>query len=143
MVEEIVPYQEFSRRRKIWWTTESLDELKEDVSVNGFQRPVPLALDPVSFRCILQDGNRRMTCATEMNLMWIPITVVRLSLGLANNYLKVPKFAESFPNLPCPCKLDLRHFGTKKSKTIVFIAKLFEKLIHTLKLLALVCPKHV
>ena len=39
--------------------------------------------------------------------------------------------------------MDLRHFGTKKAKTIVSIAKVSEKLIHVLKLLALVCPKYV
>ena len=53
----------------MWRTVESLDELKEDVRVNGFQSPVTLAVDPVSFRRNLHDGNHRMTCATELNLM--------------------------------------------------------------------------
>ena len=39
--------------------------------------------------------------------------------------------------------LDLRHFGTNKAKIIVSIAKVSEKLIHVLKLLALVYPKHI
>ena len=69
LVKEIVPYQEFNRRRQMWRTVESLDELKEDVRVNGFQSPVTLAVDPVSFRRNLHDGNHRMTCATELNLM--------------------------------------------------------------------------
>ena len=58
--------------------------------------------------------------------MWIPVRVLRLSLGLYNNYLEIPKVPESFPNLLCPWKLDLQHFGTKKDKTIVSIAKVFE-----------------
>ena len=33
---EIVQYQEFHRRKQIWWTAESLDQLKEDVRL-GFQ----------------------------------------------------------------------------------------------------------
>ena len=61
----------------MWRTVESLDELKEDVRVNGFQSPVTLAVDPVSFRRNLHDGNHRMTCATELNLMWIPARVLR------------------------------------------------------------------
>ena len=85
-------------------TAESLDELKEDLKADGFQSHVTLAIDPVSYRCNLHDGNHRMTCATELELMWIPVRVLRPSLGLPNNYLKVPKFPESFPNLPCPRK---------------------------------------
>ena len=73
--------------------------------------------------------------------MWIPVRILRLYLGLANNYLKVPKVPESFPNLPCPCKFGFTTYKTKKAKAIVIIAKVSEKLIHVLKLLALVCPK--
>ena len=50
----------------MWWTAESLDELKEDLRVNGFQSPVTLAIDLVSYRCNLHDGNHRITCATEL-----------------------------------------------------------------------------
>ena len=39
--------------------------------------------------------------------------------------------------------MDLRHFGTKKAKAIVSMAKVSEKLIHVLKLLALVCSKYI
>ena len=84
-----------------------------------------------------------MTRDTKLNLMWIPIEVLRFSLGLSNNYLKVPKVSESFPILSFPRDLDFRHFGTKTAKTIVSIAKLSEKLIAVLKLLALVCPKYI
>ena len=98
----------------MWRTAESLDELKEDVRVNGFQSPVTLAIDPVSFRCNLHDGNHRMTCVTELNVMWIPVRVLRLSLGLANNYLKVPKVPESFPTLPCPCEFGFTAFWNKE-----------------------------
>ena len=126
----------------MWRTVESLIELKEDLRVNGFQSPVTLAIDPVSFRCNLQDGNHRIACPTELNLMWIPVRVLRLSYGLANNYLKVPKIPESFPNLPCPCKFGFTTFRDK-AKTIVSIAKVSEKLTHVLKLLGLVCPKHM
>ena len=73
--------------------------------------------------------------------MWIPVRILRLYLGLANNYLKVPKVPESFPNLPCPCKFGFTTYKTKKAKAIVIIAKVSEKLIHVLKLLALVYPK--
>ena len=52
----------------MWQTAESLGELKEDLKVNGFQRPVTLAIDPVSFRCSLYDGNHRKTCVTQLNL---------------------------------------------------------------------------
>ena len=97
----------------MWRTVESLIELKEDLRVNGFQSPVTLAIDPVSFRCNLQDGNHRIACPTELNLMWIPVRVLRLSYGLANNYLKVPKIPESFPNLPCPCKFGFTTFREK------------------------------
>ena len=37
--------------------------------------------------------------------------------------------------------LDLRHFGTKKAETIVYIAKVSEKCILVLNLLVSVCPK--
>ena len=67
--------------------------------------------------------------------MWIPVRILRLYLGLTNNYLKVPKDPESFPNLLCPCN------KTKKAKAIVIIAKVSETLIQVLKLLTLVCPK--
>ena len=40
----------------MWSTAESLNEPKEDVRGNGFQSPVTLAIDPVSFRC-------NLTCA--------------------------------------------------------------------------------
>ena len=97
----------------MWRTVESLDELKEDVRVNGFQSPVTLAIDPVSFRCNLHDGNHRMTCATEINLMWIPVRALRFSLRLANKYLKVPKVSESCPNLPR--KFGIMTFRNKES----------------------------
>ena len=128
----------------MWQTAESLDELREDLRFSGLQSPVTLAIDPVSFRCTLQDGNHRMTCATELNLMWIPARVLRLSLGLANNYLKVLlKFLNLFLIYRVHVNLDLRHFERKKAKTIVSIAKVSGKLIHALKLLALVCQKYV
>ena len=98
----------------MWQTVESLDELREDLKFSGLQSPVTLAIDSVSIKCTLQDGNHRMTCATELNLMWIPARVLRLSLGLANNYLKVPKVPESFPNLPCPCKFGFTTFQEKE-----------------------------
>ena len=96
-------------------TAESLDELKEDLKVNGLQSPVTLAIDPVSYRCNLHDGNHGMTCTTELKLMWIPVRVLRLSLGLANSYLKAPKAAETFPNLPCPRKFGFTIFWEKES----------------------------
>ena len=46
LVKEVAPYREFNRRRQTWRTAESLDELKEDLRVNGFQSPVMLATDP-------------------------------------------------------------------------------------------------
>ena len=52
----------------MWRTAESLKELKEDVSVNGFTIPVALAIDPVSFRCNLHDGNHRITSQVLLNL---------------------------------------------------------------------------
>ena len=76
--------------------------------------PVTLAIGPSSFRCNLHDGNDRMTCATELNLMWVSVRVLRLSLGLANNYLKVPKAPESFPNLPRPYKFGITTFRKKE-----------------------------
>ena len=112
LVKEVAPYREFKRRRQTWRTAESLDELKEDLRVNGFQSPVMLATDPVSYRYNLRNGSHRMTCATELYLMWVQ---VRVSLGLANNYLKVPKVPESFPNLPCPCKFGFTTFRGKES----------------------------
>ena len=45
-----------------------------------------------SFRCDAHDGNHGMSCATEINLMLIPVKVLTLSLRLANNYLKVLRF---------------------------------------------------
>ena len=68
-------------------TAESLDELKEDLKVNGLQSPVTLATDPVSYRCNLHDDNHAMTYATELNLMWIRVRVLRLSLRLVNSSL--------------------------------------------------------
>ena len=112
MAGEIVQYQKFNRRRQRWWIAESLDQLKEDVRL-GFQSPVTSAIDSSSFRCNLHDGNDRKTCVTKLNLMWISVRVIRFSLGLANNYLKVPKFPESFPNLPRPCKFGLTTFRSK------------------------------
>ena len=44
-----------------------------------------------SFRCDAHDGNHGMSCATEINLMLIPVKVLTLSLRLANNYLKVQR----------------------------------------------------
>ena len=90
------------------------NELKEGAMVNGFQSPVKLAIDPVSFKYNLHDGKHRMACASELNLMWIPVRVLRLSLRFANNYLKVPKVPESFPNLPCPCKFGFTTFRDKE-----------------------------
>ena len=60
-----------------------------------------------------------MTCATELNLMGIPVRVPTISLGLIKDYLKVPKVPESFPNYRVHVNLDFRHFGRKKAKTIV------------------------
>ena len=108
--KEIVPYQELNRWRKMRCTAESLDELKGDLKVNGLQSPVTLAIDPVSYRCNLHDDNHAMTYATELNLMWIRVRVLRLSLRLANSYLKAPKAAETFPNLPCPYKFGFTIF---------------------------------
>ena len=68
LLKEITPYQEFNRRRQMWSTTESLDE------------PVKLAVDPVSFRLNLRDGNLRMAYATELRLMWIPVRVLNFLL---------------------------------------------------------------
>ena len=96
------------------WTAESLDEVKEDLNINGFQSPVTLAIDPVSYRCNLHNCNHRMTCATELNLMGIPVRVPTISLGLIKDYLKVPKVPESFPNLPCPCKFGFSTFREKE-----------------------------
>ena len=104
----------------MWRTAESLNVLKEGVRVNGFQSPVTLAIDLVSFKCNLHDGNHRMALATELNLMWIPVRVLRLSLRFANNYLKVPKVPESFPNLPCPCKFGFTTFRDKKGSNYSF-----------------------
>ena len=115
LVKEVVLYREFNRRRQIWRTAESLDELKEDLKVNWFQSPVMLATEPVSYRCNLHNDSHRMTCATDLYLMWVQVRVLRLSLGLANNYLKVPKVPESFPNLPCPCKFGSTTFRGKES----------------------------
>ena len=114
LAKEIVPYQEFDRRRKIWQAAELLNDLKEDVRANGFPIPVTLAIDLVSFRCNLHDGNHRMTSATKLNLIWILVRVLRLSLGLANNYLKVHKVPESFFNLRCPFKFRFTTFRDKE-----------------------------
>ena len=119
----------------MWQTAELLNDLKEDVRANGFPIPVTLAIDLVSFRCNLHDGNHRMTSATKLNLIWILVRVLRLSLGLANNYLKVHKVPKSFFNLRCPCKF--------RFTTIVSIAKLFEKFIDVLKLLALIYRNNI
>ena len=124
---------------------ELLDDLKEDVRINGFQSPVTLVIDSVSFRCNLHDGKHKMTCATELKLMWIPVRDLRLSLGLANNYLKVPKVPESFPNLPCPCQFAFTTLkkAKRRLKLWFLFAKVSEELVHVLKLLALVCPKYI
>ena len=55
-----------------------------------------------------------MTYATELNLMSIPVRVLKLSLGLANNYLRAPKVPESFPNLLWPCKFGFTTFWDKE-----------------------------
>ena len=47
-------------------TAESFDELKQDARANGFQAPVKLSVDPVSFRWNLHDDDRRRTCTTEL-----------------------------------------------------------------------------
>ena len=39
-VEKFFLYPEFGRRRKLWGTAESLDEVKEDVKVNGCTRNI-------------------------------------------------------------------------------------------------------
>ena len=46
--------------------------------------------------------------------MWIPVRVLRLSLGLYNNYLEIPKVPESFPNLLCPWKFGFTTFRNKE-----------------------------
>ena len=46
--ERNCPIQEFNRRRQMWRTAESLDELKENVRINGFQSTVTLAIDTLS-----------------------------------------------------------------------------------------------
>ena len=97
-------------------TAESLDQLKENIyRVNRFQSPVTLAVDHVSFRCNLPDDMLKihsLRYATKLDLKWIPVRVLRLSLGLANNYFKVP---ESFLNLPCSCKSGFAKFRAKES----------------------------
>ena len=55
-----------------------------------------------------------MTYATELNLMSTPVKVLNISLGLANNYLKVPKVPESFPSLLWPCKFGFATFRDKE-----------------------------
>ena len=124
----------------MWRTAESLNELKEEVRTNGFPIPVTLAIHLVSFRCNLHDGKHMMTSATKLNLMWIPIRVLRLSLGLANKVLR-------FLNLSLICRVhvnkDLLRFRAKKAKTIVSIVKVCEKLIHVVKMLASICPKYM
>ena len=47
-------------------------------------------------------------------LIWIPVRVLRLSLRLANSYLKVPKVPKSFPNLLYPSKFGIKTFREKE-----------------------------
>ena len=78
-----------------------------------------------------------MTCANDISLIWISVRVLRLFLGLHNNYFKVPKVTEFFPNLSCHVIYDI------SGKTIVSIAEVSKKLTQVLKLLALVYPKYI
>ena len=108
-------------------TVQSLDELKEDVRINGFQSPVTLAVDPVSYTCNLHDGNHRMTSATELN---VDSSQSSNTLGLANNYQKSQRFLNLFLIYGAYVNLDLRHFGAKEAKIIVSITTMYKKLIN-------------
>ena len=82
---------------------DSLDALKDDLEKNGFNETVVLAIDPVTFKCNLHDGNHRITCAKELNLKWIPVRIIRLSMGENNKYKYAPQIPNVFPTCPCPC----------------------------------------
>ena len=111
----------------MWQTVQSLDELKEDVRINGFQSPVTLAVDPVSYTCNLHDGNHRMTSATELN---VDSSQSSNTLGLANNYQKSQRFLNLFLIYGAYVNLDLRHFGAKEAKIIISITTMYKKLIN-------------
>ena len=63
--------------------------------------------------------------------------------GTRQQLFKILKFLNLFLIHCVHVNLDLGHFGTKKVKTIVSIAKVSEKFIDVLKLLALVCAKYI
>ena len=54
-----------------------------------------------------------MACATEINLMLIPVKVLTLSLCLANNYLKVQRFLNLAKEKNClfPSERRVRFFS--------------------------------
>ena len=106
---------------------QSLDELKEDVRINGFQSPVTLTVHAVSYTCNLHDGNHRMTSATELN---VDSSQSSNTLGLANNYQKPQRFLNLFLIYGAYVNLDLRHFGAKEAKIIVSITTMYKKLIN-------------
>ena len=111
----------------MWQTVQSLDELTEDVRINGFQSPVTLAVDPVSYTCNLHDGNHRMTSATEFN---VDSSQSSNTLGLTNNYRKSLRFLNLFLIYGAYVNLDLWHFGAKEAKIIVSITTRYEKPIN-------------
>ena len=83
----------------------------------------------------------QMIFATELNLMWIPVRVLRLSLGLINNYLKVPKVPESFPNLPCPCKFAFMTYRGRDVQNYSFYCEGVGKTYSCSKTASLSLPK--
>lgn len=82
-VEDLTPFRELDREvtPKFRGDSAHLDELTEDIRVNGFREPVIINYDPQNGLALLGEGNHRLAVAKRLGLDGIPVRVVKTNLA--------------------------------------------------------------
>lgn len=77
--EDIAPFIEYDRKEFPRYSTEKVNELREDIKKNGIKEPLILYYGATKGNIILGEGNHRLMIAKELGITEVPVRVVRNS----------------------------------------------------------------
>lgn len=115
-----------------------LDELTEDIRVNGFREPVILDYDPVNGLALLGEGNHRLAVAKRLGLEGVPTRVVKTNLSkdpkavpIAERYEPIlkPNADGYFPGDASPSQIGLPMAADIAEPEVERAARYFSKYV--------------
>ncbi len=82
-IEEVDTYKEFDRETDKKFDKKELDDLTEDIRVNGIKKPIQIKVDS-NGKALIVEGNTRLAAAKRLGIKNIPVEIIEGEFGSIN-----------------------------------------------------------